>query len=405
MSNTLAIATVTEALRGTLAAAVTSVNMAEATIVRPDQAQTTPPCVNIYLYHVAPNAALRNADLPTRDSRGGLVQRPRAALDLFYLLTVHGSDKELEPQRILGIVIRTLHEHPILTAQAIKDAVMNKGELAGSDLLNAVEAVRFTPIPLSLDELSKLWSVFFQAKYALSVAYLASVIFIEGDDEPSSPLPVLTRNVVAYPSFGPVIDRVASRPSGPNTDVSDTRTILAGDVLVLQGRGFSSPNTQLRIGDALVKPTSVTDSTITLDLKKPPLPDVRAGVVALQVVQLDDFGGPTGDHVVFESNIVSFVLAPKITAPVTVAGSTVQLTLDPQVQKDQQLVLALNENAVPAKAFRFRTTAAATGGTQSVPISGVPAGKTYFVRLQVDGAESPLDVDSNGYFTGPTVTP
>ena len=28
----------------------------------------------------------------------------------------------------------------------------------------------------------------------------------------------------------------------------------------------------------------------------------------------------------------------------------------------------------------------------------------YFVRLQIDGAESPLEVDGSGQFVGPTVT-
>ena len=47
------------------------------------------PRVRLYLYQMAPNAALRNADLPSRGLHGTLVKRPmrrlRAALPAFLL--------------------------------------------------------------------------------------------------------------------------------------------------------------------------------------------------------------------------------------------------------------------------------------------------------------------------------
>jgi hypothetical protein len=42
-----------------------------------------------------------------------------------------------------------------------------------------IENVKLTPISLSLEELSNLWSVFFQVPYALSVAYEAAAVLIE----------------------------------------------------------------------------------------------------------------------------------------------------------------------------------------------------------------------------------
>jgi hypothetical protein len=91
MSNFLAIATVTAALRQTLnAVAGIDVPGAEVTTMRPDEPTNTDARVNIYLYQVTPNAAWRNADLPTRRNDGGLVQRPQVALDLHYLLTFYG---------------------------------------------------------------------------------------------------------------------------------------------------------------------------------------------------------------------------------------------------------------------------------------------------------------------------
>src|SRR6185436_20234227 len=101
VSNDLAIAAVTETLRFILDPPVAaSVATATAKALRPDDASLTGPLVNIYLYQVTPNPSWRNDDLPTRSADGTIVQqRPRAALDLHYLLTFHGDDAKLEPQR------------------------------------------------------------------------------------------------------------------------------------------------------------------------------------------------------------------------------------------------------------------------------------------------------------------
>lgn len=396
MSNYLAIATVTEALRLTLADQVKAVNGADATAVRPDLAGTTA-SVNIYLYQVAPNAALRNADVPTRDSAGVLMQRPRAALDLHYLLTVHGKDADFEPQRILGIVIRTMHAQPVLARKMIESAAAT---LLGSDLAKAVEKVRFTPLQLSLDELSKLWSVFFQPKYALSVAYVASMVFIEPEDEPSTPLPVRTRNVSVIPSFGPEITRVTS--SAALADPANDDPIVAGRILHVLGRNLHGANTRLRIGSEDVTPpaANIFGDRILLPLASPPVTTLRAGVTTVRVVYDMSFG--SGPHPI-ESNAVPFVVAPKITAP-ALNGTDVELTVAPEVKKDQKLVLSLNRTlGGPPLAYRFTTIAAADGAVQKVPASAIESG-TYLVRLQVDGAESPLDVDANGHYTGPKVT-
>src|SRR5574337_2008951 len=103
MSNFRAIATVTATLVVEVlqAAATAAVPGASVTMSRPDSAGGGAPSarVNLYLYQVTPNAAWRNADLPTRGSEGQLAQRPRVSLDLHYLLTFYGDEGQLEPQR------------------------------------------------------------------------------------------------------------------------------------------------------------------------------------------------------------------------------------------------------------------------------------------------------------------
>jgi hypothetical protein len=401
VSNYLAIANVTEALRGRLEKqAKVIIADAVATVLRPDNVTPKPPSVNLFLYRVQPDAALRNADLPTRDADATLLQRPRAALDLHYLLTVHGDDKRHEPQRILGVVVRSLQSNPILTRKEITDAaadLLPGADNLVSDLADAVESVRFVPLPLSLEELSKLWSVFFQAKYALSVAYQASVVVIEGSDTPRAALPVRSANIVVRPSLGPVIDGLASQAT-PASPVVPIQPILAGYTLHILGRNLRGDNTRVRLGDVLVAPTTVRSDLVTLPLNDSSL---RAGVTSVQIVQDVDFGPPSGLHSAFESNRAPFVLSPDISS-LTATPAAVSMDVAPQVREGQRLVLALNDMG-STRAFTFSSTAGADAATISIPIGGVP-GATYLVRLQVDGAESPLRVDGSGHYTQPQVT-
>ena len=196
MSNSLAIATVSAALAAVITKSIQEVvSGANVVIGRP---QATPSAeaahsVQLCLYQVSPNAALRNADLPTRDSAGKLRQKPQVALDLHYLLAFNGDEKEFEPQRMLGAVVRDLHANPILSADILSDAIASWPVLSGSNLDKAIEQIKLTHLALSLEELSKLWSVFFQTPYALSIAYHASVVLIEAEENAALAPPVLQR--------------------------------------------------------------------------------------------------------------------------------------------------------------------------------------------------------------------
>jgi hypothetical protein len=409
MSNFLAVATVTATLSRALTAAVgPDVPAAVVTTLRPDDATNGTPGtgVNIYLYQVAPNAAWRNADLPTRREDGGLVQRPRVALDLQYLLSFYGDELQLEPQRLLGSVVRALHTHPVLTSQMIRDAVSNTSFLANSNLADEVEKIKFTPSPLSLEDLSKLWSVFFQVPYTLSVAYQASVVLIEPDVRTQEALPVRERNVYAVPFRQPAIERIMSQ-------AGDGGLILAGHELVLVGKQLRGEVTRVRIGGVEAEPQAVSDVRIVV-----PLPEgLRAGPHGVQVVQHVQIGTPPTPHRGFESKVAAFVLRPTITAAASnVRGSgegprsaDIEVDFDPEVGESQRVVLLLNEfqppATRPARAYTF-IVPPRSNETSSVtlPISGVAPG-TYLVRVQVDGAESPIGFnETTGQYDSPRVT-
>jgi hypothetical protein len=192
MSNSLAIATVTAVLRDMLQeAAGTAVPGATVTTRRPEAVKDggqNKPIVNIFLYLVNPNPAWRNTDITIRyPNPERLEKRPQSPLDLSYLISFYGNELELEPQRLLGSVVSAIHARPRLSPQAIRSTVERENYLRDSDLefqVAQIENITLTPIGLSLEELSKLWSVFFQVPYALSVAYQASTVLIESATAP-----------------------------------------------------------------------------------------------------------------------------------------------------------------------------------------------------------------------------
>jgi hypothetical protein len=404
VSDFRAIATVTEALRTRLQFEANGEGFPGnvGTLESPDtmgKASTTP-AINVFLYQVSPNAALRNADLPTRDSAGSVRQRPRAALDLHYIISTYGTG--FEPQFLLGIVVRSLHSTPFLTRKEINDASIATKSAFGSE----VDTVKFVPASISLDELSKIWSVFFQTKYALSTTYQASVVFIEGKEAATPALPVRAPHLRVLPTLGPVIDRVAPGP-----------TFVVGDTLQILGQNLRGDGTRVRLGDALVATPAAENDVITVLLNEPPLAAgvLRAGISAVRVIQDVDFGLPSGMRHAFESNVVPFVLAPKITAPLVFTPAPVPnpppiilpkvtVTVVPDVAAGQRLTLMLTE--IPGglgHLFTFTTTAATTGAAQDINVPNIVAG-TYLVRVQVDGASSALDVDAGGNYISPTLT-
>ncbi len=404
MSNQLAIATVSAALQQVLLTPVSqAVGNAAVGFSRPDASNQPTPLVNIYLYQVTPNAAYRNADLPTRRSDGSLAQRPQAAFDLHYLFTFHGNDAQLEPQRLLGAVITTLRAQPLLSSQNISRAVQNFGFLAGSGLENQVERVKFTPTALSLEEFSKLWSVFFQVEYSLSAAYQASVVLMESDVTPQETPPVIDRNLYVVPFRWPTIDRVVSQAGAD-------QPILSATTLLIQGRQLRGPITLLLMEGQERTPASATDTQITIQVP----PDLHAGVQGVQVVQKRPLGTPPVSHRGFESNIVPFVLHPTITIQSAVldANSTpankitdVTVNLVPNIGVGQRAVLVLNNvTATPPTAFTSSAVVSSADSNQiTISINNVPAGN-YLARVQIDGAESMLTVDQNTHqFTGPMV--
>jgi hypothetical protein len=402
MSNALAIATVTTALAQIVRTAVQSVLPgADVLTERPDSAPLGQPRVRLFMYQVSPNGSLRNNDLPTRAANGNLMKRPTTALDLHYLLAFYGNENDLEPQRMLGAAVRDIHAKPVLLRQMIEDAITSEAFLAESNLADAVEQIKFTPLALSLEELSKLWSVFFQAPYALSVAYQGTVVLIESEETAQASLPVLRRgqedqgvNTLLGPF--PSIESIhvgAPEDAGRRPRVPSYPSAQLGAVLTLAGRNLGGEVVSVRFDHArlavtktIVVPSSdrsEAEVKVTLADDAPAQTEWAAGLYTVAVIV------ETGDAE-RTTNQLPLSFAPKITGiappnPVVrdISGNvTLTITCGPQVRPTQRVALLIADREVAAQAHPADTD------TLQFTVENAPVVTAALVRLRIDGVDS-----------------
>jgi hypothetical protein len=378
--------------------------------------------LNLFLYLVTPNPGWRNIGLPAIGARGERVGDPPLALDLHYLLTAYGA-QDYYAEILLGYAMQLLHENPVLARADIRKALtpspVSGGtglpqalqDLAKSGLADQVELIKVTPEALSTEEMSRLWAAF-QTHYRSTAAYCASVVLIESDRPTTAPLPVRGYNVYARALRRPVIDSVAAA-SGAGDPIHWNSTIA------IAGRGLAGETTLVRIDDVLVTPApqDVSAAEVSLSLA-PEAP--AAGIHTLQVVHREEMGTPPTPHRGTQSNVVPFVIQPKLTADPAAAlatggaadlrTGTVTLAVEPAIRAGQRVGLLLNqllplpmaEDAV-ARSYRFEAGAiAATTSSIEIPVTDVEVG-SYLVRIRVDGAENAVSVDSEGRYAGPQV--
>lgn len=407
MSNYLAVATVTATLQRILQVAVQQdVDGMQVTTLQPSQLGNGTPQtgINLFLYQVSRNKALTNADMPTARSKGNPVKR-QAALDLYYMISLYGNETELEPQRLLGGVVRTFSDLPILLPEVIRETIADSRFrfLAESTLADQVQQVTINPEDLSLDDFSKVWSTFFQAPYRLSITYKVTMVTIEGEESAKKALPVRDRGFGGIMSFPnqPVVEQVVS-------DLGKLEPILSTTTLQITGKQLQNPRTQVRLGGFEATPSSVSDTQIILPLTAFPVDALRAGVQGLQVIHHHLQTGTTaisGRSDAVESNAYPIVLRPTIKQihltdlsghgdDLRSALLTVQV--DVRVGMKQRVVLVLNEwSSAEPVGYQFEVpTRTADTHEISILLRGVKPGE-YLLRLQIDGAESLLSIDSD----------
>jgi hypothetical protein len=402
MSNHLAIATLTATLQRTLQASIqTDVDGARVTTLRPDRLNSGSPeaGVNIFLYDVLFNPAWLSADLRRRHTEEKYIKQPQTGLDLYYLLTCYGNDVELEPHRLMGSIVRTFNSKSIITQDMIRETIADSTFtfLTDSNLADQVETMYIIPTELNVEELSKIWSVFFQTPYSLSIAYKASVVLIDSGEIPAKPLPI--RNIQPHVTPNqPVITQVRAveqlsglwQPQVPNMPL-----ILANSTLIIRGNRLNADVTEVRIGNTIATPQSVTDTQIALALSSIPLESLRAGVQSLQVIH------PQRN---LTSNVVPISLRPTI-QEISIANvkgrgvdprsADISVVVNFPVERTQDVALILTEMSLTGGAsytFNYSKHRRTDSNTITFAINDCLPG-TYLARLIIDGAESLLTVD------------
>ena len=391
MSNALAIASVTATLQSILQTGVTTqsdLSDAQVTILPLDKARgsNTSNQLNLFLYMIARNAAWVSADMP-RQVQPGEMAFPPLPLTLYYLITAFGRDDDVaQPfgHELLGKAMSVLHDHPVLSANDIHSAIQVL--LPASDLDRQVERLRITLHPLSIDELSKLWTGF-AMQYRLSAAYEVSVALIESTRSANNALPVLARGkndqgVSSQPNLTsplPTLSGIVLPNSQPAARLTDVITLtgvnLDGTALGIKFNHplWSAPVTQPPQAGA-------TSTSVPVQIPNDPA-NWPPGFYTVSVLV-----NRPGESFQRETNQLSFALAPSISvAPASApAGSVVYtVTVTPDVWPTQRASLIVGSSEFLADPI---TTAS---GTLSVSTSGLTAG-SYWLRLRVDGVDSLL---------------
>ncbi len=400
MSNVLAIAATTRTLRNLLLAQMPALDAElgdlEVTLQPPDLARKgiSKTQLNLFLYQVVANAAWRNLDMPGR-VRPGESAPPALALNLHYVITAWGrgdSDTDAISHRVLAAAMSTLHDHAVLDGNDIQNA------LPDSDLANQVERVRITPLPQSVDELSRLWTAF-QTGYRTSAAYEASVLLIDSQAAMRAPLPVLRRGpqdrgVIAIASAAAVLESL-NYPRAQSA-------VRVGEDIMLGGRQLTTEHAWARFSSLRL------DAPIDLA----PLAGDAAGTLRVHLANaIDDVDAASrwapGIYTVallvqppglppLLSNELPLALAPIITlSPLTAAAGDLALNLScmPRLRDGQRVLLLFGDRLLAPQSI---SNPADTHQPSALvfQLTGVAAG-TYTVRLRVDGADS-IPVDFGG---------
>jgi len=394
VSNPLAIAATTLTLQAILQSGIvsdpadTDLTDTTVTILPPDKARGNNNAnqLNLFLYQILPNAAWRNMNIPSQVAPGE-TGNPPLALTLHYLITAFGKDNDTTlpyGHHLLGKAMSILYDHALLGPDEIRAATA--ATFPGSDLDKQVERVRITLQPMSLEEISKLWTGLV-TQYRLSVGYEASVALIESTQAKKTPLPVLTRGAgdkgissqASLTSPFPALDQIQF--------LNSQTSALLGDSLVLTGNKLDGTSA----GVVFNHPLWSTPVEI------PPQPGGTATQVMVNIPN-SPANWPAGFYTVSlmvqrpgetyrrTTNQLSFALAPKITiAPASAAGPniTYTVTCSPEVRPEQYASLLLGDQEIMAQPHTTQT-ASLSFQAQNLSVGN------YFVRLRIDGVDSQL---------------
>jgi Pvc16 N-terminal domain len=126
--------------------------------------------ITVFLYSIVETPSLRNE--PPVNSKASEFQIPPLSLDLYYMLTCYGSERisdlserTLQARELLGQAMRVLYDFGIIGGSLLQ------GDLAGTD-----EELRITLNTITVEDITRIWSVFPDTPFRPSVSYLVTPV-------------------------------------------------------------------------------------------------------------------------------------------------------------------------------------------------------------------------------------
>jgi len=433
MSNYLAIATVTATLNQLLNGIENDVVGVTITNQPPDVVITDTPrdILNIFLYHITQSTAYRNLDQPARSSDGSLIKKPQLGLNLHYMITaIAAGNDDLKAHQILSSGMRILHENPVLTRDLIRQTIQNIPSLSTSDLADQLEQIKITPQSISIEEITKLWSSFFQTNYRISATYEATIVILDSIYNSIQRLPVFAPRITNIVFRPPVIHKIVPQPP-----VIEYLSPTSTPSLSLIGQSFLTENIKVQIDDnydnsIILIPllSSISEKKVDIILPNALISGISTdvitpGIKTVRIVQdLNPIINPKDPtmHKGFESNIMPFIVVPKIDiqTPIHVArGDKLTLNFYPSILPKQKISFLFNDyeilipqsdhqNPINQIKFTVPTTIPTQPGKNPPPF---PSGN-LLLRMRVDGVDSLLQIDHDensstyGQYISPIVT-
>lgn len=138
--------------------------------------------VNLFLYKVSESPQARNMNWRGDRSNPTSGDRPPLALTLHYLMTAYSKKTDsarddITAHQLLGNAMAVLHKNPVLNDVHDGDFDADVDTQFAPDLRASFEKVKITPLPISMEEFSKIWTGLSKA-YRLSVAYEVALVEI-----------------------------------------------------------------------------------------------------------------------------------------------------------------------------------------------------------------------------------
>ncbi len=293
------------------------------------------PRVNLFLYRVTENGFLKNQEIPGH-GHPGTYGRPPLSLDLHYLLTPYGTSQDGAQQSnrqahiLLGSAMRVFHDYPIIT-EGLRTVRSPVGDpILEASLQGEYERVKLSLDPISLEDLSKVWTAL-TLPYRLSAAYLVSLVQIESEQPRRYPRlvgepPAAGPRVFAVPLRGPRLEEVhVRRHDDAQGTASPFPYARIGDTLLLSGRNLSGEALTVVLREISLPVTPGPQGRLEVVLPDAAYPDGRSipeeqrlqpGPQTVEIVSAVPGLPQAGLH----SNQAVFMLVPHVGTPAPVAG-------------------------------------------------------------------------------------